>query len=398
MRRFLAVTLLLSMLFVTMPVSAAELAGTRTTLGSVSGSGVVSLRGVSMLQEGTIFDGDTLEVGSKGYARVMFVAGHRLELDSSTRISIRQTEENLSVQVNSGNVAFTRADNAALLITAGPYEIRPVRGGSGSVALVGKESVGLRSIKGTLAVRQTTSKITYSLGQGEERILMFSGQSTQPLAQVASTLPTPLPEVPPLPQTTTPAGKGLTRGGWITVLATVGGAAGAIAVLATRGNGNDNVTQAKQREVQGTQAAVTTAQQAQTTAQQVVSAAATVNTALNSVNNTSTRSALQAQVATISNQATAAQNQIGNILSQLNTLFSRLQNSSSQNDLNSIASQINTLISQLNTQIGIVNDLITQLQNIANAGTQAGGTIPPVVIQPAPTAGTVFSSPVTPTK
>src|SRR5262245_11240482 len=180
LRRFVAVGLLMSTLFVTMPVSAAELAGTRTTLGSVSGSGLVSLRGVSMLQEGTLFDGDILEVGAKGYARVMLVAGHRLELDASTKISIRQTDENISIQVNSGNVAFTRADNAALLISAGPYEIRPARGASGSLALVGKDSVGLRSIKGTLAVRQTTSKVTYSVAQGEERILMFSGQSAQP--------------------------------------------------------------------------------------------------------------------------------------------------------------------------------------------------------------------------
>src|SRR2546423_1555065 len=96
LRRFVAVTLLFSTLFVTMPISAAELAPSRTTLGSVSGSGAVSLRGVS-LQEGTIFNGDVLEVGYKGYARVMFVAGHRLELDANTKISIHQADDNISV-------------------------------------------------------------------------------------------------------------------------------------------------------------------------------------------------------------------------------------------------------------------------------------------------------------
>src|SRR5689334_1361375 len=90
-RRLTALTLLLSTLLITMPVSAAELAA-RTTLGSVSGSGSVTLRGVSVLQEGTIFDGDVLEVGMKSYARVILIAGHRFELGADTQISIHQTD------------------------------------------------------------------------------------------------------------------------------------------------------------------------------------------------------------------------------------------------------------------------------------------------------------------
>jgi hypothetical protein len=396
LNRFVAVALLFSTTLVTMPVSAAELAPARTTLGSVNGSGQVSLRGLKMLQEGTIFDGDVVEVGVVGYARVVLVAGHRLELDANTKVSIRQVNDNISVQVTAGNVAFTRSDDAALTVTAGPYELRPERRGSGSAAFVGSEAVGLRSIKGVLAVRQMTSRVTYTVAQGQERILMFSGQSAQPLAQVASTMPAAIPAVPPIPQTT-PAGRGLTATGWIAILATVGGAATAVAVLATRGDKQDtSFTLTKQRAVQGTQAAITSAQQAQTTAQQVANAAASVNSALNTVPNATTRAQLQAQATTVASNANAANSQVAGLLTQLNGLLTQLQNAQTQNEVGQLVGQINSVIAQLNNTINTINNLITQLQNIVQSGNAAGGTIPNIVIQPVPPAGTVFSSPVNP--
>src|SRR5581483_1343314 len=94
LKRLLAVVTLVSTLSLTMPVSAAELGTPRTSVGSVSGVGSVSLRGVSVPQEGTIFNGDELQVGSKGYAKVMLVAGHRLELDRDTKVSIQQPGKN----------------------------------------------------------------------------------------------------------------------------------------------------------------------------------------------------------------------------------------------------------------------------------------------------------------
>jgi DnaJ-domain-containing protein 1 len=396
LNRFVAVALFFSTTFVTMPVSAAELAPARTTLGSVNGSGLVSLRGVKMLQEGTIFDGDVVEVGSNGYARVVLVAGHRLELDANTKVSIRQVNDNISVQVTAGNVAFTRSDAAALTVSVGPYEIKPERRGSGSAAFVGGQAVGLRSIQGALAVRQMTSRATYTLPAGQERIFMFSGQSAQPLAQVASTVPTAMPAVPPIPQTA-PAGRGLTATGWIAILATVGGAATAVAVLATRGDKEDtSFLLTKQRAVQGTQAAITSAQQAQTTAQQIANAAATVNNALNTVPDPTTRAQLQAQASTIASSANAVNSQVAGLLTQLSSLLTQLQNAQSQTDVASLVSQVNGLIAQLNVHINTINNLITQLQNVIQSGRNAGGTIPDITIQPVPRAGTVFASPVTP--
>src|SRR5436190_14108 len=102
MKRCVAAVCVLSTLLVTMPVSAAELAAPRTSLGSVSGVGPVSVRGITIPQEATVFSGDELQTGSKAFAKVMLVAGHRLQLDADTRINIQQDNKVVTVQVRSG--------------------------------------------------------------------------------------------------------------------------------------------------------------------------------------------------------------------------------------------------------------------------------------------------------
>jgi len=395
LKPLIAVTLLFSTLLITMPVSAAELATSRTSVGSVSGVGPVSLRGISIPQEGTLFDGDILQVGYKGYAKVTLVAGHRLELDANTQISVHQSATNVVIRVNSGNVAFIRTGTSVLMLQIGPYEIIPESNAAGSVALIGKEALGLRGMRGKMAVRQTTLRTSSIVTEGQERILTFTGQSSAPLAQIASTAPSPIPAIPPAPQGASPPGRGLSTGGWIAILATVGGAAAAIAVLATRGD-NDEENSAilfRQRTVQGTQAAVTAAQQASTTAQQVQTAANTVNAALAGLTNATVRANLQNQTQTISSQVTAAQTQLATFTTTLNGLLGQLQSATSNSQIASLVDQINGVIRQINGQISIINADITQLQAIVASANQNGLNIAPIVIQPAPTVLTVFASP-----
>src|ERR1051326_5833309 len=263
-KRFTSIVLLFSTALVTAPVSAAELTVPRTSLGSVSSVGTVSLRGVTIPQEGTIFNGDELQVGSPGYARVMLVAGHRLELDRDSKVSIQQTGKKTVVQVKAGNVGFTSAANSQLTLTVGPYEITPAPNAAGNVALIGKDALGLRSMRGKITVQQlTASHLSYVVLQGQERILTYSGQSSEPLARIASLVPDQVPSAPSAPQTTTaPAGRGLSKKGWIAIIATVGGAAAAISVLATSNNEeNVSIVLAKQQVVQGAQNALQLAQQ-----------------------------------------------------------------------------------------------------------------------------------------
>src|SRR6266700_3514678 len=104
LKRFIVLILLCSTVFATTPVSATELATPNSSLGYVSGVGPVSLRGIPIMQEGTVFGGDDLQVGAKGYAKVTLVGDYKLELDEGTSVNIRQNRNNIVVQIRSGNV------------------------------------------------------------------------------------------------------------------------------------------------------------------------------------------------------------------------------------------------------------------------------------------------------
>src|SRR6266704_5643978 len=232
LKRSIAFVLLCSTVFATIPVSATELASPNSSLGYVTGVGPVSLRGIPMMQEGTVFGGDDLQVGAKGYAKVTLVGGYKLELDESTSVNIRQNRNNIVVQIRSGNIGFTAAKSSELTLLAGPYEVSVDNASSGNLSVIGTDAMGVRAMKGKLTVRQTTTKSSYVVAQGQERILTFDGESREPLTQIASNVPTPIPAVPPpIPQRS--ASSGLSTVTWIAIAAGVGGTAAALAFLAT---------------------------------------------------------------------------------------------------------------------------------------------------------------------
>jgi len=100
---------------------------------------------------------------------------------------------------------------------------------------------------------------------------MASGNVTQPLAQLASTVPA---AVPALPQAQT---TGLTKGGWIAVLGTIAGAAAAIVVLTTRDDDTDHDAATRLAQVKAIQNLNAIA----TTAAATSTLATTVNTTAN---------------------------------------------------------------------------------------------------------------------
>jgi hypothetical protein len=390
---------LFSTVLITTPVSAAELAVPRASLGSVSGVGTVSLRGIAVPQEGTIFNGDELKVGSQGYAKVMLVAGHRLELDRDTRISIQQPGKNVVVEVRSGNVAFTSAGSSQLSLNVGPYQITPEANAAGNVALIGKDALGLRSMKGKITVHQlTASHISYLVNQGQERILTYTGQTSEPVAQIASAFPAPIPAVPPAPDPQIPpaAKGGLSKTGWVAVLATIGGAAAAIAVLATSSN-SENVTAivARQQAVQGTQSAIQIAQQASVAATQLQAASTQAIAALASLP-PSTVGPISTQFQSASSAANNANVQITSLITTLNAQLVQLQTATTTSQVQALITQINVTIGQLNTQIQNLNAAITLAQNAATAGRQAGANIPTINVSTTPTVPPVSASASTP--
>jgi len=233
LKKSIALVLLCSTVFATTPVSAADIHKPKATLGSVNGVGPVSLRGMQIAQEGTLFDRDEVEVGAKGYAKVTLIGGHKLELDQTTKVNIRQSGDKVVVQIGSGNIGFTSAKDSELTLVAGPYVVT-VNHASGNLAMIGSGAVGIRTLTGKVGVRQTTTKASFVVMEGHERILSYDGRMTTSLAEIASNVPESLPAVPPLPQPQTAgSGRSISTAGWIAIIATIGGAAGAFSIFST---------------------------------------------------------------------------------------------------------------------------------------------------------------------
>ena len=357
LKRSIAFVLLCSTVFATIPVSATELASPNSSLGYVTGVGPVSLRGIPMMQEGTVFGGDDLQVGAKGYAKVTLVGGYKLELDESTNVNIRQNRNNIVVQIRSGNVGFTAAKSSELTLLAGPYEVSVDNASSGNLSVIGTGEMGVRTMKGKVTVRQTTTKSSYVVAQGQERVLTFDGESREPLTQVASNVPTPIPAVPPPIPQRSPGSSGLSAVTWIAIAAGIGGAAATLAFLASSSTTSSSSPNKNSVAQQNLDSVVSAAKSATSANNQLSTAAGQT---LNAIGTSPTRATLRNRGLAIQAAATNIATQLASITTQLNSLQVALNGGTDISAaLETVRLALNVQINSLNTQITALKTLIT---------------------------------------
>jgi hypothetical protein len=229
-RRLTAVALVLSIAFITMPVSAADFSTRNSAIGSVSAVGLVDLRGVGISQEGTLFAGDSIRAHEKGYAKVLLGTGSKIELSEKTDITVNRDGQGVKIAMTTGTVGFTA--KSALRIDVAPFEVIASDDASGHVAILSPTIAGIRALSGKVTVRNLKTSESFELSKGQEQFLgLPNGIHAPALAEVASNVPVPIPA--PKPQT--PAGKtsgglAMDTGAWLAVIGV--GALGGLAIWA----------------------------------------------------------------------------------------------------------------------------------------------------------------------
>jgi hypothetical protein len=296
-RRIVAVALVFMTALVTMPVSAADFTTTRPVIGSVSAVGPVELRGVGISQEGTLFTGDRIRAGQKGYAKVLLGTGTKIELAENTDVNVNRDAQGIKIAMSFGTVGFTA--NSPLRIDLLPFEVTATDGAAGHVAVMSSKAAGVRAINGKVTVRNLKTSESFILTKGQERLLgLTSGAHTPSLAELASNVPGPIPApVPQAPAGRTTSGLAMDTGAW---LAVIGGAAVAgIAVwgLVVALDNRDDIKDLK-ATINGLNTTITNQQQAAQQAAKNVSNAAAISNTL---------SQLQAQQASVASLAASAQ-------------------------------------------------------------------------------------------
>jgi len=279
--RHTALLLVVTLIITAMPLSAAEPSSSRP-IGSVSAIGGVSLRGVSISQEGTIFAGDQLTASKGGYAKVLFVKGQKLVLGSDTDIRVADRDGVVEVQVRSGNLGFSTG-TAPMHIAVGAYDVVASKATAGNIAFVSKDYFGIRLTGGGATAKNSATKQSFNVSSGQQRIVGTMGtDEKQPVTQIAGTAIPSLPAAPQPAAPQNPPSSGTSKAAWLGIIGVTGIAATAIAVLVTKNKDSDAAAAARLSGVQ--------------TAQNIASVAAT----LDSVD------ALASNLATVSAQVDAA--------------------------------------------------------------------------------------------
>jgi len=384
--RSLALLLVVLLVVTTMPLSAADVSRA-ASIGQVSANGAVDLRGVRISGDGTLFSGDRMNVGSGGYARVALGAGPRIEVGAGSDVTVTRESDKVQVTMASGNVAFKGDGKSPIHVRAGAYDVTVPGNASGNIAYVGKDVLGVRVLTGSVSVRNTVTKQSYSVAKGSERLISLqTGAVSETFAQLASAAPAAVP-VPPQ------AGTGLSKGGWIAVLGTVAGATAAIIVLATRNDDTDDDAATRLAQVKAIQNLTTMSTSATATQTLAASVSTQANSALSiiasSSASTANKSSLTASANAVIAKANAAVAKIQTLSPQITTLQGTIAN---QGGAPTAAqqTQLTQLYNDLLAAITEANASLNDLKALATQGAALGVNIP----QPVQTAvaGPVFAS------
>jgi hypothetical protein len=386
LRRMLTVTLVLTTVFITMPVSAADFSTAKSVIGSVSAVGPVELRGIGISQEGTLFAGDSIRAGVKGYAKVLLGTGNKIELAEGTQVQVNRDAQGVKIAMNTGTLGFTAP--APIRIDILPFEVVATDGAAGNVAIINLGSAGVRSINGKVTVRNLKTAETFDVFKGQERLLSLQNGAHAPsLAEIASNVPGPLPAPSPnptpapVPAPQAPAGKttggmAMDTGAWLAVIggAAVAGVAiwGLVVALNNRDNVHDLQSQVNTltvtnqqalKNVSNAAALANSVSQLQTQMATVSALASQAQLALTLAGN----SAAAAQAASIATQATATQAQLNALQSQIQALQAQFASGGGS------AAQLNGLLAQEETLRATSNSLTNQLNALLAANRSTPG-------------------------
>jgi hypothetical protein len=377
--RVIALSLAVLICVGTAPVSAAELA-TSANIGSVSAVGSVQLRGVG-ISEGTLFSGDRVNVAPGSYAKVVLGSGPKVELGGSSDVVVSKDNDAVSIQLKAGNIAFTGNGEKPVRVQVGAYEITASGQARGTVAFVGSEAFGVRVMDGTMSVRNTTTKQSFTVAKGTERLISLQGSNPAGV-QLASAMPSAIPAAPAMP-----AARQLSSGTKTALLvASLVGAAAGIAILITKNDDSDADAAARLRLATGAQTlenAENTATAAATAAVQVDTASAAASAAINAAATSSTftaaeKAALVARANTLTSAAKASQTTIATLKGQLDSLQNSLGNADASTAA-AIEAQIKTILDSTNAEVAKLNVLISDLNKLV---TDANAEVPNLIVAP----------------
>ncbi len=145
------------------PLSAASPAA----LGRVVGHAPATMNGIVIPREATMYSGDRLATGAKGWARVYLSPQEQIYLDSSSEARAARNADGLGVELARGGIHLQTQSGSNVSLLANGVEVVPRAGENAvwQVKQVGANEVLVVALRGSVEVRGTNRTLEVPAGR-----------------------------------------------------------------------------------------------------------------------------------------------------------------------------------------------------------------------------------------
>lgn len=153
-------------------------ADTNPVVGTAGPSQAASVRGTGLLPGTTLFSGDTVAVGARGYATLNFGRGSMVQMSEETTLCLEKGDNRVAFELLRGRVTFRSSEQLPLQAHLADANIQSADGlaAVGVLAFRTPKLVVVTAEKGSLLISTAHDAKSVSLREGESVETRLDGQ------------------------------------------------------------------------------------------------------------------------------------------------------------------------------------------------------------------------------
>lgn len=150
-------------------------------VGSLSSAGAVSLRGVRVSDEATVFEGDRIQTSGESWVTVSLADGSRLELAGNTDVQVGREPSGVRVAMRRGQLAVTSPrQDTPVRVDVESLEVFAPGGAAAEIAFLEPGRVRVTALREAVSLSRQDGQETETVQEGDQRIInLDAGVTTE---------------------------------------------------------------------------------------------------------------------------------------------------------------------------------------------------------------------------
>lgn len=141
-------------------------------VGSLSSIGPVSLRGVPVADEATVFAGDRIQTSRDSWVTISLADGSQLELAGNTDVEVGREPSGVRIAMSRGRIAVTSPrQDPPLRVGVESLEIVASGGAAAEIAFLEPRRLRVTALKEAVSFSRQAGQQTETVEEGEQRII-----------------------------------------------------------------------------------------------------------------------------------------------------------------------------------------------------------------------------------